>query len=72
MSVYNEKRKLEEEEKITFAYLSAHWQRVKKLPSFKQVLGKQQQQPQKMTPEQMLAKVKQLNAALGGETNSSS
>lgn len=64
IQVYNEQTKQEQEEKITLTYLGAYWQRVKKMPTLKKILGQEKKQ---MTAKEMLEKVKQLNAALGGE-----
>jgi hypothetical protein len=67
IKVYNEKQKQNEKDKISVAYLSAAWQRAKKLPNLKRLL-EMEQPKKKMTNEEMLLKVKQLNAAFGGET----
>lgn len=64
--MYNENKKIEQEEKIVLTYLGAYWQRVNKLPSINEVLGKNKPKKE-MTPEEMLEKIKQLNAAFGGE-----
>lgn len=63
---YNEWTKQEQEDKLVLTYLGAYWQRVKRLPNLKKILN-QSVPPKKMTPEEMLAQVKKLNAALGGE-----
>lgn len=63
---YNERKAVESEEKLVLTYLGAYWQRVKRMPSLKQVLGKMQ--PKKpMTAEEMLEQIKKINTALGGE-----
>jgi hypothetical protein len=67
IKVYNEKRKENEKDRIATAYLGAAWQRAKKLPNIKRLL-EMEQQKRKMTNEEMLLKVKQLNAAFGGDT----
>lgn len=61
------KRKLEYRERIEVqnAYLSAYWQRVKKMPKLSEVL--ENKEKEEMTDEQMLSVVKQLNAKFGGE-----
>ncbi|MEH7093938.1 hypothetical protein [Neobacillus vireti] len=72
--VFNEKSKNEMEEKLFVAYHSALWQRVDKLSinNLKEVLdnlnGKVKNK--EMTPEEMLEKVKMLNAAFNGEVKS--
>ncbi|WP_066316973.1 hypothetical protein [Bacillus sp. FJAT-29814] len=63
---YNEKRKREDEDKLTLVWLGEYWHRIKKLPPLKEVLG-HKGKPKQMTNEEMLNEVKRLNAALGGE-----
>lgn len=65
IKVFNERQKQQKEDDLVLTYLGAYWQRVKKMPSLKKVLG--QEKPKQMTAEEMLNKVRQLNAALGGE-----
>ncbi|MCM3763443.1 hypothetical protein [Neobacillus niacini] len=69
--IEHEKRKIQFEEELTVAYFGAYWQRVEKLSikNLKEVIDKINQPTNKkqMTNEEMLNKVKQLNAALGGE-----
>lgn len=62
---YNERKKAEEEEKLTLVWLGAYWQRVKQMPSLNSLLGKNQEK-KVMTPEQILEQVKKLNESLGG------
>lgn len=71
LSEYTEKQKIEQEEKITLAYLTAYWQRVQKMPSLKEILGKVKPK-EPMTPEQMLKQVQVLNAMFGGEVKENS
>lgn len=66
IKAYNKRMKHEQEERITLTYLGAYWQRVKKMPKLTDVLGKQNEEKKKQTPEQMLAQIKKINAALGG------
>lgn len=66
VKAYNKKRKLEEEEKITIAYMTAAWSRAKKLPNLKQIL-KSNQPKKSMTAKEMFERVKMLNAAFGGD-----
>ena len=63
--VYKDRKKQEEEEKVTIAYLGAYWQRVKKMPSLQEVLGKSKPKKE-MSSQDMLKRVKQLNALFGG------
>lgn len=66
IKAFNENRKQDQEEKLTLTYLGAYWQRVKKMPRLKDILGKTQ--PKKsMSSKQMLTMVRHLNAAFGGE-----
>jgi hypothetical protein len=67
VNAYIEKEKQKEKDRLAQTYLGAAWQRAKKLPNFKKLLGMEQPQ-KKMTNEEMLLKVKQLNAAFGGDT----
>lgn len=64
---FNEKQIEKSEEKLILTYLGAAWQRAKKMPNLKQILGKELPK-KKMTPKEMLAQVRKLNAQLGGET----
>lgn len=66
VEIYNEKKKAEQEEKLILTYLGAYWNRVKKMPTLKRILGKEEVKKQ-MTDEQMLERVKQLNKIFGGE-----
>jgi lipopolysaccharide biosynthesis protein len=60
-----DRMKQEQEDRIVAAYLSAYWQRVKKLPSLKSIL--EENKPKKpQTVEDMLEEIKRLNAAMGG------
>jgi hypothetical protein len=61
--IYAEKAEQEREDKITLVWLGAYFQRVEKLPSLKEVLGKNDEE---MTDEEMLEQVKKLNALFGG------
>jgi hypothetical protein len=60
-----DRMKQKQEDRIVAAYLSAYWQRVKKLPSLKSIL--EENKPKKpQTVEDMLEEIKRLNAAMGG------
>lgn len=48
------------------AYMAAYWQRVKKMPSLKEVLGEAQPKLKKQDANDMLEVVKRLNQAMGG------
>ena len=64
---YNEQKKAVSEEKLILTYLGAYWTRVKRMPNLKKLLGVEPTK-KKMTPEEILAEVKALNASLGGST----
>ena len=65
--VFNEKRKYEQEEKLTLAWLGANLHRAKKLPTLDKLLDKDKQPvKKKMTDDEMLEQVKMLNALFGG------
>lgn len=74
ISIYNEKRTFENDEKITLTYINAlwtaQWMGGKQKPPSLQKLLSTNEKKKEMTDEQMLNKVKQLNAALGGEVKS--
>ncbi|MGG4462605.1 hypothetical protein ABEO79_00100 [Micromonospora provocatoris] len=69
---YNERQKVEQEDKLTLAYLTAAWQRAKKMPSIEKVINRQEeignkeQHPKEQTLKQMFNNVKMLNAMFGG------
>lgn len=65
VDVYNQKLKNEQEEKMVIAYLGAYWHRVKKMPSLKELLNKEEKK-KKQTVSDMLAEIKRLNTAMGG------
>ena len=66
VEAYTERMTFEGKERITQAYLTAGWGRVKKMPDLKKLLGQDKSKKQQ-TPEQMLKVVQQLNAAFGGK-----
>lgn len=63
--VFASRIKMDQEERLTLAYLTAYWQRVEKLEPLDQILNKTKQNKQ-MTDMEMFIKAQQLNAALGG------
>lgn len=68
VSAYNKRMKQEREDKITAAYMTAYWQRVKTMPSLDEVLGRNQEAKQQ-TAVDMLEEIKRLNAAFGGTSD---
>jgi hypothetical protein len=68
IDAYNKQMQRDSEQQLTSAYMAAYWQRVKRMPSLKDVLKKGNQRTAQ-SPEQMLAEVQKLNAALGGGTS---
>lgn len=70
VSAYGERLRRSGRDDMTAAYLTAYWQRVKRMPDLKKLL--EQDDPRKVkkeqSDEQMLAMVKNLHAAFGGET----
>lgn len=64
---YSEQKKAESEEKLILTYLGAYWTRVKRMPNLKKLLGIEPTK-KKMTPEEILAEVKKMNASMGGDT----
>jgi hypothetical protein len=67
INVSSKKQKQEYEKEIALVWLGAKLQRAKSIPDLKKLIGNEQQK-KKMTSEEMLNKVKQLNAAFGGTT----
>lgn len=64
---YNERKQQESEDKLVIAYMTAYLHRVKRMPSLKELVEKIK--PKKpLTDDQMLAQIKAINAAMGGET----
>lgn len=64
---YNLRTQRESEDGLALAYLTAYWHRVKRMPGLKEILNSIK--PQKpLTDEELLAQIKALNAALGGNT----
>lgn len=66
IDIYNRKQKQRHDEMVTVAYLSAYYNRVKKMPNIKDILGKKQTETEQ-SPSDLLNKLKELNAQLGGE-----
>lgn len=71
---YSIKTKAENEERITLAYVNAYWNAQwmagkSKPPTLEKILYPNKQK-EAMTDEQMLERVKQLNAVFGGEVKS--
>ncbi|MDF2510470.1 MAG: hypothetical protein K0S04_336 [Herbinix sp.] len=54
---------------ITQAWLTANWQRAKKMPNLDKVLKTNKPKQKEMTDEQMLNQIKALNAMFGGAVN---
>lgn len=69
VQAYKERLQREDKERLTLAYLTAYFGRVKKMPDLKKLLGYEQTASKKkeQTPEQMLRTVQALNAAMGGK-----
>jgi len=57
----------EYERDLSLAYLNAAWYRSKKMPRF-ETITRRKQQDVAQTPEQMLAMVQAMHAAMGGKT----
>lgn len=63
---YNRRLQQDSEEGLILAYLTAYWQRVKRMPDLKGILNKiKKQEP--MSDEQLLAQIKAINAQMGGK-----
>ena len=71
IEAHKQKTEQEAEEKITLAYINAFWTAQfavgkKKPPRLEEII-KKKAKPKKMSPEEMLAQVKALNAMFGGK-----
>ncbi|WP_019534208.1 hypothetical protein [Paenibacillus ginsengihumi] len=66
VEAYNDRRQQEREQMLTQAYLTAAWQRTRKLPKLKKVLedSRPRAAAKVQTPEQMLAITKMIHRAL--------
>jgi hypothetical protein len=63
--IYQEKQKLEQEERLTLVWMGEYFHRIEKLPTLDEVLGKKKE-TKSMTADEMLLNVMQLNSALDG------
>lgn len=67
--VFAEKAEQESHEKMRFAWLSAYWQKLEKLEPLDNYLKKEEpEKPKEMSTEEMMVKVYELNAKMGGTT----
>lgn len=66
IDVFNENQQTEQENRLTQAYLTAYWQRVKDMPKLQDIINKKEKKP--TSPESMLNMVKALNEAFQGTT----
>jgi lipase chaperone LimK len=69
---YQDRMRIEHEARIVQAYMTAAWQRAKRMPSLRQVLRDvQPKQVKQQSPEEMLAVIIQMHKALekGGDRN---
>lgn len=68
-NVYQEKRKVQFEERHTLVWMNEYYHRQKKLPPLYEALGKEKPVAKVMTDDEMLQTVKRLNKSFGGVTN---
>lgn len=66
IQVYNEEKLEKGEEEFIIAYLTAYWNRVKRMPNLRNILSSIRPR-EEMSDEQLLAQIKAMNAAMGGE-----
>lgn len=66
IQVYNEEKLEKGEEELVIAYLTAYWNRVKQMPNLRNILSTIRPL-EEMSDEQLLAQIKAMNAAMGGE-----
>jgi hypothetical protein len=67
VEVYNRKQKQNHDEIITTAYLSAYYNRVKKMPKLQELLSPKEKPRAAEQASALLSKLKEMNAQLGGE-----
>jgi len=67
LDAYKWRLEQEYERDLSLAYLNAAWHRSKKMPRF-ETITRRKQQEKAQTPEQMLAMVQAMHAAMGGKT----
>lgn len=69
VEVYNRKQQQRYDEVVTMSYLSAYYNRIKKMPKLSEVLSKKEEKeiPKQQSPETLLEKLKLLNAQMGGD-----
>lgn len=67
VNVYNRKQQQRYDEVVTTAYLSAYYNRVKKMPKLNEILSKKEPQKKDPDPSALIDKLKSLNAQLGGD-----
>jgi hypothetical protein len=66
IQVYNEENLEKGEEELVIAYLTAYWNRVRRMPNLKNILSSIRPR-EEMSDEQLLAQIKAMNAAMGGK-----
>lgn len=66
-TAYSEKAKNDQEADMFYSYVNAYWQRVEKLKSFDEMIGKEKE-TKVMSAEEMLASVMGIHAEMGGTT----
>lgn len=67
VQAYNERMEYEYKERLTMAYYTAGWSRVKRMPDLNKLLGSTNHSDGQQTDEQLLKTIRQLNAAMGGK-----
>lgn len=66
IDVYNRRQKQRHDEVVTLAYLSAYYNRVKKMPKLQELLSGHEKPKAEEQATALLSKLKELNAQLGG------
>lgn len=66
-SAFNEKMKNDQESEMFYSYINAYWQRVEKLKSFDEMIGKEKE-VKIMSADEMMSKLMGLHNDLGGVT----
>lgn len=67
VEIFNRKQLQKHQEIITIAYLSAYYNRIKKMPKLQDLLQPKEQIDDKQKADALLEKLKALNAQLGGD-----
>lgn len=66
IDIFNRRQQQRHDEMVTVAYLSAYYNRIKKMPKLQELLSGKEKPKAEETASALLSKLKELNAQLGG------